>query len=90
MVQYTVLRWAHEHPELLVWSDNIRLLETLSGLGLLRNGAAQRLMGAYKAMRAAYHRSALQNQPALLESDRLAEERVLVQDIWSYLMLNNE
>jgi [glutamine synthetase] adenylyltransferase / [glutamine synthetase]-adenylyl-L-tyrosine phosphorylase len=90
MVQYTVLRWAHEHPELLVWSDNIRLLETLSGLGLLRNGAAQRLMGAYKAMRAAYHRSALQNQPALLESDRLADERVLVQDIWSYLMLNNE
>jgi [glutamine synthetase] adenylyltransferase / [glutamine synthetase]-adenylyl-L-tyrosine phosphorylase len=90
MVQYTVLRWAHEHPELLVWSDNIRLLETLSGLGLLGDGAAERLMGGYKVLRAAYHRSALQDQPALVEGDRLAEERALVQDIWSCLMLNKE
>ncbi|MBW9257793.1 MAG: bifunctional [glutamate--ammonia ligase]-adenylyl-L-tyrosine phosphorylase/[glutamate--ammonia-ligase] adenylyltransferase, partial [Candidatus Thiodiazotropha sp. (ex. Lucinisca nassula)] len=90
MVQYTVLRWAHHHPELLVWTDNIRLLETLSKLGLLDNHAADRMMGIYKVLRAVYHRSALQDQPALVESEKLAEERALVQDLWSCLMHNEE
>ncbi|MEW8383584.1 MAG: bifunctional [glutamate--ammonia ligase]-adenylyl-L-tyrosine phosphorylase/[glutamate--ammonia-ligase] adenylyltransferase, partial [Candidatus Thiodiazotropha taylori] len=90
MVQYTVLRWAHHHPELLVWTDNIRLLETLSKLGLLDNQAADRMMGIYKVLRAVYHRSALQDQPALVESEKLAEERALVQDLWSCLMHNEE
>jgi glutamate-ammonia-ligase adenylyltransferase len=35
MVQYHVLRYAHDHPNLLVWSDNIRLLETLGAENLL-------------------------------------------------------
>jgi glutamate-ammonia-ligase adenylyltransferase len=87
MVQYTVLRWAHDHSELLSWTDNMRLLETLSRLGLLSGNAAERLMGIYKVLRAAYHRSALQDQPPLVESGNLAEERAMVQDIWSCLML---
>jgi glutamate-ammonia-ligase adenylyltransferase len=90
MVQYTVLRWAYIHPELLVWTDNIRLLETLSKLGLLSNHAAERMMGIYKVLRAAYHRSALQDQPALVAGGKLTEERALVQDIWSWLMKNVE
>jgi [glutamine synthetase] adenylyltransferase / [glutamine synthetase]-adenylyl-L-tyrosine phosphorylase len=90
MVQYTVLRWAHDHPDLLVWTDNIRLLETLSRLGLLSDNAAERLMGVYKVLRAAYHRSALQDQPPLVSSAKLTEERALVQDIWSCLMQQQE
>ncbi|MEW8682573.1 MAG: bifunctional [glutamate--ammonia ligase]-adenylyl-L-tyrosine phosphorylase/[glutamate--ammonia-ligase] adenylyltransferase, partial [Candidatus Thiodiazotropha endolucinida] len=81
MVQYTVLRWAHDYPELLVWTDNIRLLETMSKLGLLNDYAAERMMGIYKVLRAAYHRSALQDLPALVEIAILAEERALVQEI---------
>jgi glutamate-ammonia-ligase adenylyltransferase len=88
MVQYTVLRWAHEYPDLLVWTDNIRLLETLGKLGLLDGDAAQRLMGIYKVLRAAYHRNALQDLPALAESEKFSEERAMVQDIWSCLMQN--
>ncbi|WP_369161704.1 bifunctional [glutamate--ammonia ligase]-adenylyl-L-tyrosine phosphorylase/[glutamate--ammonia-ligase] adenylyltransferase [Candidatus Thiodiazotropha sp. LNASS1] len=90
MVQYTVLRWAHDYPELLVWTDNIRLLETMSKLGLLNDYAAERMMGIYKVLRAAYHRSALQDLPALVEIEKLAEERALVQDIWSCLMQNKK
>jgi glutamate-ammonia-ligase adenylyltransferase len=90
MVQYTVLRWANTHPDLLVWSDNIRLLETLSRLGLLSDHAAERLMGDYKVLRAVYHRSALQDQPALVPREKLAEEMALVQDLWSCLMLDKE
>ncbi|MCU7814880.1 MAG: bifunctional [glutamate--ammonia ligase]-adenylyl-L-tyrosine phosphorylase/[glutamate--ammonia-ligase] adenylyltransferase [Candidatus Thiodiazotropha sp. (ex Lucinoma kastoroae)] len=90
MVQYTVLRWAHDHPDLVVWTDNIRLLETLSKLGLLSDYAAERMMGIYKVLRAAYHRTALQNLPAFVVCEKLAEERALVQDIWSCLMQNKK
>ncbi|MEW8505609.1 MAG: bifunctional [glutamate--ammonia ligase]-adenylyl-L-tyrosine phosphorylase/[glutamate--ammonia-ligase] adenylyltransferase [Candidatus Thiodiazotropha sp.] len=90
MVQYTVLLWAHDNPDLLVWSDNIRLLETLSRLGLLDDHAAERMMGIYKVLRAAYHRSALQDLPALVASEKLIEEQALVQDIWSCLMQNKK
>jgi glutamate-ammonia-ligase adenylyltransferase len=90
MVQYTVLRWAHDYPELMVWTDNIRLLETLSKLGLLSNHAAERMMGIYKVLRAAYHRCALQDQAAMVESGKLVEERALTQEIWACLMQNKE
>ncbi len=89
MVQYTVLRWAHECPELLAWTDNIRILETLTRLGLLNDRAAERLSGIYKVLRAAYHRSALQEQPSRVAQDQLSEERALVQEIWTCLMQNN-
>ncbi|MET0068365.1 MAG: bifunctional [glutamate--ammonia ligase]-adenylyl-L-tyrosine phosphorylase/[glutamate--ammonia-ligase] adenylyltransferase [Candidatus Thiodiazotropha sp.] len=89
MVQYTVLRWAYEHPDLLTWTDNIRILETLVKLGLLNDQAAERLMGIYKVLRAVYHRSALQELPSRVDRERLTEERTLVQEIWSCLMQNN-
>ncbi|MEE4659010.1 MAG: bifunctional [glutamate--ammonia ligase]-adenylyl-L-tyrosine phosphorylase/[glutamate--ammonia-ligase] adenylyltransferase, partial [Halieaceae bacterium] len=34
MVQYAVLAWSHKHPRLAHWTDNIRILETLSSEGL--------------------------------------------------------
>ena len=48
----------------------------------MSDDAADRLMDAYRALRAAYHRSALQDQPALVSDDLLAEERHLVRRIW--------
>jgi glutamate-ammonia-ligase adenylyltransferase len=82
MVQYAVLRWACDYPELLGWTDNIRLLETLSRQGLLSGDAADRLMDAYRGLRAAYHRNALQDQSALIGTDQLVDERRLVWRIW--------
>jgi glutamate-ammonia-ligase adenylyltransferase len=82
MVQYAVLRWACDYRELLGWTDNIRLLETLSRLGLLSGDAADRLMDAYRSLRAAYHRNALQDHTALISADLLQPEKQLVRQIW--------
>ncbi|MEN8177506.1 MAG: bifunctional [glutamate--ammonia ligase]-adenylyl-L-tyrosine phosphorylase/[glutamate--ammonia-ligase] adenylyltransferase [Pseudomonadota bacterium] len=82
MVQYWVLRWVCEYPDLLGWTDNIRLLETLSRLDLLSGDTAERLMEAYRIFRAAYHRSALQDQPALADDQSLIDERELVRGFW--------
>jgi glutamate-ammonia-ligase adenylyltransferase len=86
MVQYSVLRWAHQHPDLLDWTDNVRQLATLDQHGLLEGDAARRLADAYRAFRAVIHRSALQELPALAPDDELAEERALVRGLWQRLM----
>jgi len=87
MVQYAVLRWAHKYPDLLEWSDNIRLLETLSQHQLMEGKAADRLADAYRTLRTASHRKSLQDTPAIVPDDELLEERKLVQDIWQATMV---
>jgi glutamate-ammonia-ligase adenylyltransferase len=86
MVQYAVLRWACEHPELTRWTDNIRLLETLIRVGRLPEASGADLTSAYKALRAAYHRNALQDTPGLVKDDQLGRERERVVAIWRDLM----
>jgi len=86
MVQYAVLRWAAAYPALTRWSDNIRILETLAGLDLLPAGAAEDMTEAYKALRAAYHRSCLQDEPTRVADDRLVAERARIKALWQELM----
>ena len=47
MVQYAVLRWAHDHPELVRHRGNIPLLEALEARGLLDPVQAGLLRDAY-------------------------------------------
>lgn len=86
MVQYLVLRWAARCPELADWTDNVRLLETLARFDLLPGTAAADLTGAYKTLRAAYHRSALQKQPTCIPNAQLVEPREQVRAWWQELM----
>jgi glutamate-ammonia-ligase adenylyltransferase len=86
MVQYAVLRWAAAHPELTTWTDNIRLLETLTEAGLWSESVGSDLSEAYKALRAAYHRHALQDAAGLVADDQLVAERERVVAIWQQVM----
>ncbi|MEA3278330.1 MAG: bifunctional [glutamate--ammonia ligase]-adenylyl-L-tyrosine phosphorylase/[glutamate--ammonia-ligase] adenylyltransferase [Pseudomonadota bacterium] len=86
MVQYSVLRRAADYPDLADWTDNIRLLETLGRHALLPGNAAEDLTDDYKTLRAAYHRSALQDQPTTIPEDQLGEQRDRVQSLWRELM----
>ncbi|MFZ1575411.1 MAG: bifunctional [glutamate--ammonia ligase]-adenylyl-L-tyrosine phosphorylase/[glutamate--ammonia-ligase] adenylyltransferase [Chromatiaceae bacterium] len=86
MVQYSILRWASHYPELADWSDNIRLLESLGRLDLLPGRAATALTAAYKDLRAAYHRSALQDEPTTVAAGVLLDSRERVAALWRVLM----
>ena len=87
MVQYAVLRWAHDHPELLRWTDNIRLLETLEQTGLLPAADARLLADCFRAYRARIHRLALQEiESAVVDAEELAGERAAVTALWQRLM----
>ncbi len=86
MVQYAVLRWAHEYPDLTEWTDNARLLERLTAHDLLPEGAAAQLWNAYQVFRGVVHRRALQEASSVVPVAQLAEERAMVIDIWRRVM----
>lgn len=89
MVQYAVLRWASEYPELVEWSDNARILEMLADKALLPNDLAEKLLKAYRAYRAEYHRRALQQQKGIVPQSGFTSERKLVANAWQELMINH-
>ena len=86
MVQYAALAWAADYPELVVYSDNIRILAALQQAGLITEREEGALVEAYKAYRAAGHRLALQQLKAVLPADALTEHRKQVEGMWLRLM----
>lgn len=61
LVQYLLLKHISEVPELVLWSDNMRLLETLADHGVLTQEQRTALSKAYLQWRQEVHRQALQN-----------------------------
>jgi glutamate-ammonia-ligase adenylyltransferase len=86
MVQYGVLAWAHESPELTRYPDNVRILEGLANRGLLPSDAATGLRDAYLQYRARGHRLALANREAKVSDDEFLKERALVTHWWNELI----
>ncbi|MDD3449810.1 MAG: bifunctional [glutamate--ammonia ligase]-adenylyl-L-tyrosine phosphorylase/[glutamate--ammonia-ligase] adenylyltransferase [Gammaproteobacteria bacterium] len=83
MVQYGVLLWSSEHPELLRYPDNIRILEGLAAAGLMDPADAELLADAYRAYREVVHRCALQQEPARVEEGAFNDYRQAVRRIWA-------
>jgi len=88
MVQYAALAWSAQHPSLLRYTDNIRILEGLEQVGLMPAADAHLLREVYKAYRSAAHRQALQNEAGTVAGDQFADERRQVQRIWHELGLS--
>ena len=86
MVQYLVLRWCREHPELLRWTDTIRLLETLAASALLEAADAEALIEAYQQYRAVAHRLTLAEASSVIGDDMLKPERRMVTALWKRVM----
>ncbi|MGB7933397.1 MAG: bifunctional [glutamate--ammonia ligase]-adenylyl-L-tyrosine phosphorylase/[glutamate--ammonia-ligase] adenylyltransferase [Gammaproteobacteria bacterium] len=82
MVQWSVLLWSAGHPELLAYTDNLRLLEILSRAGLMPAEDVTQLTDVYFAIRRRINHLALQEQPPVVENDELASHREAVVRIW--------
>ncbi len=91
IVQYLVLRDAAAQPVLLGWTDNIRLLEVFGRMGAMAAEEAEGLISAYRRLRAAIHRAALQGEAAVMPLDaagvladpELERARKRIQQAWS-------
>ncbi len=86
MVQYLILAWSHDYPQITDKSDNIRQMESLGEAGLLTKGRAERLRAIFIAMRSTIHRRALQRQNSQVAPDSFAEEREYVRQCWCEIM----
>jgi glutamate-ammonia-ligase adenylyltransferase len=83
LCQFAVLAMGHDCPTLLVYSDNMRILETLEEVELLPAEDASALREAYLAYRNAFHRSALTKQE--VDAD-FSAQRELVSRLWQRLL----
>jgi glutamate-ammonia-ligase adenylyltransferase len=86
MVQYAVLAYASQYPQLLVYTDNIRILQTMAANELISQEDGALLIDCYKILRSQIHRLTLQEQPAKTRDDyyRQVGQNVLAQ--WRQMM----
>ncbi|MFK7859894.1 MAG: bifunctional [glutamate--ammonia ligase]-adenylyl-L-tyrosine phosphorylase/[glutamate--ammonia-ligase] adenylyltransferase [Granulosicoccus sp.] len=69
IVQYLVLAHSRQHPALLMFTDNIRVLDTVEKLALLPAEDCQTLRSNYLNLRERLHRRALDQESALVPLD---------------------
>lgn len=86
IVQFSVLAWGHAHANLLIWPDNIRILEQMAACGLLQPEQAEALMEAYRQLRGRGHRRTLLGEPTLIGVEELLSERQVVQAAWHSIL----
>jgi glutamate-ammonia-ligase adenylyltransferase len=85
MVQYGVLANAADYPELLRYTDNIRIIETFAEIGLVSDSICQQTIDAYQRLRAIGHALALKEQSSLVPLDDVKSYRDTVIDFWRIL-----
>ncbi len=90
MVQYGVLAWSAQYPELCRYTDNIRILEMFAKFGLMSQTDAELLCDAYRHYRAEGHRLALQELPAISDDEAFTGYRQEVIRIWQQLMVADQ
>ncbi len=82
LVQYLVLRHAWDHPDVVEWTDNIRLLQALSVDSLITGEESSILQNTYVDMRRVMHRLTLQERSADVDEDLFSEQAAAVAHIY--------
>jgi glutamate-ammonia-ligase adenylyltransferase len=90
LVQYLALLHAHRYPELVVWTDNVRLIQTLIGSAVLNEVTAHVLKHAYLIYRAAAHQLSLQEKPALVPAGKFERLQHRIRQIWQAVFRKRE
>lgn len=86
LAQFMVLAWAHKVPELITFTDNIRIFETCESGQLLTRREVDRLCHAYRDLRHTRHRLALQNLPDEVPRTEFLSLRNHVAEMWNKLL----
>ena len=82
IVQYLALLHAHEYPEIIRWSDNVRILNALNRTGIIDDQTAHILRDGYLTYRALVHRLSLQNKGAIVAKNRFIKLRQIILSVW--------
>lgn len=82
ITQFGVLSCAPNEPELLEWTDNVRLLETLERLACFEGVDLSILISAYRELRSGLHRNTLADDSSQASIDDYPEITREVTAIW--------
>ncbi len=88
LVQFGVLRWAQHYPSLLVYPDNIRILEAFADTQLLTHQQTTLLCDAYRCYRSIVHRAQLQGTPDVVPLEQLHGYPQAVRELWQSFLAN--
>ncbi|MDG6882394.1 bifunctional glutamine synthetase adenylyltransferase/deadenyltransferase [Phocoenobacter uteri] len=86
IAQYLVLNYAHQYPEMAVWSDNVRIFDTAMECNTLTKEQGKQLKECYTTLRNKIHHLNLQGKHSLVKNDQFKAEREFVIEIWDKLL----
>ncbi|MEH6469981.1 MAG: bifunctional [glutamate--ammonia ligase]-adenylyl-L-tyrosine phosphorylase/[glutamate--ammonia-ligase] adenylyltransferase [Halopseudomonas sp.] len=86
LVQYLALAFSVDKPELIAFTDNMRILDAAEQAELLSSIDAELLREAYKSYRAVGHRLSLQEQSNEISDQEMRDLRRDVAAIWDRVM----
>ncbi|HEY8540057.1 MAG TPA: bifunctional [glutamate--ammonia ligase]-adenylyl-L-tyrosine phosphorylase/[glutamate--ammonia-ligase] adenylyltransferase, partial [Steroidobacteraceae bacterium] len=86
LVQYWMLKWADRYPEIVIFSDNIRQLESLASGNLVPQSRVDFLVNTYRKYRERLHRLSLAGEGNVVDASEFVEERKGVMEIWAEVM----
>jgi [glutamine synthetase] adenylyltransferase / [glutamine synthetase]-adenylyl-L-tyrosine phosphorylase len=87
IVQFLTLAHCHQDNELAVWTDNVRVLDSLVAGDFMNMSDAQQLKQAYLVFRNQNHRLSLQNTQVIALNDELQHHLNHVMALWQKLMV---
>jgi glutamate-ammonia-ligase adenylyltransferase len=86
LVQYWMLTWADRYPEIVIFSDNIRQLESLASGNLVPQVCVDFLVDTYRRYRERLHRLSLAGEGNVVDASEFVAERKGVIEIWGEVM----
>jgi [glutamine synthetase] adenylyltransferase / [glutamine synthetase]-adenylyl-L-tyrosine phosphorylase len=86
LVQYWMLKWADRYPEIVIFSDNIRQLESLASGNLVPQARVDFLVDTYRRYRERLHRLSLAGERNVVDESEFVDERRGVIEIGAEVM----
>jgi [glutamine synthetase] adenylyltransferase / [glutamine synthetase]-adenylyl-L-tyrosine phosphorylase len=86
LVQYWMLKWADEYPPIILFTDNIRQLESLASGDIVPQSDVDFLTSTYRLYRARMHHLSLAGDEGVIDDGEFVEERRRVVEMWEKVM----
>jgi glutamate-ammonia-ligase adenylyltransferase len=84
LMQYYVLRWSYIHPILAEPTDNMRIIDSLVAIGVLRSDDADMLRSSYLIYRDIHHKNILYGrEQSACDMELLLGRKYAVESIWN-------
>ncbi|MDD0824713.1 bifunctional [glutamate--ammonia ligase]-adenylyl-L-tyrosine phosphorylase/[glutamate--ammonia-ligase] adenylyltransferase [Mannheimia sp. AT1] len=82
IAQCLVLEHSHQHPQMAIWSDNVRIFDSAVECGILTLEDGEELKRCYTSLRNKIHHLNLLRKESVVEATEFIAERAFVGKMW--------